>query len=39
MLTGERMIVREGSRYWWVFLVSGILWLLIAWLVRRLNTT
>jgi uncharacterized membrane protein HdeD (DUF308 family) len=39
MLTGERMIVREAARYWWVFLVSGILWLLIAWLVLRLNTT
>src|SRR6266545_4525749 len=31
------MIVREGTRYWWVFLVSGIAWLLIAWLVLRLN--
>jgi uncharacterized membrane protein HdeD (DUF308 family) len=39
MLSGERMIVREGARYWWVFLVSGILWLLIAWLVLRLNAT
>src|SRR4030095_3621057 len=39
MLTGERLIVREGARYWWVFLVSGILWLLLAWLVRRMNQT
>ena len=39
MLSGERMIVREGARYWWVFLVSGILWLLIAWLVLRGNQT
>jgi uncharacterized membrane protein HdeD (DUF308 family) len=39
MLTGERMIVREAARYWWLFLVSGILWLLIAWLVLRLNAT
>jgi hypothetical protein len=39
MLSGERMIVREGARYWWVFLVSGILWLLIAWLVLRLNAS
>jgi uncharacterized membrane protein HdeD (DUF308 family) len=31
--------MREGARYWWAFLVSGILWLLIAWLVLRLNTT
>jgi uncharacterized membrane protein HdeD (DUF308 family) len=39
MLSGERMIVREAARYWWVLLVSGIIWLLIAWLVLRLNTT
>jgi uncharacterized membrane protein HdeD (DUF308 family) len=39
MLTEERMIVREGARYWWVFLVSGILWLLIAWMVLRLNAS
>ena len=39
MVTGERMIVKEATRYWWVFLVSGILWLLIAWLVLRLNST
>jgi uncharacterized membrane protein HdeD (DUF308 family) len=39
MLSGERMIVREGARYWWLFLVSGILWLLIAWMVLRLNST
>jgi uncharacterized membrane protein HdeD (DUF308 family) len=39
MISGERMIMREGARYWWLFLVSGILWLLIAWLVLRLNAT
>jgi hypothetical protein len=39
MLTGERLIVREAARYWWVFLVSGIVWLLIAWMVLRLNAT
>src|SRR4029450_9609471 len=39
MLSGERLTVREGARYWWAFLVSGIVWLLIAWLVLRLNTT
>jgi uncharacterized membrane protein HdeD (DUF308 family) len=39
MLSEERMIVREGARYWLVFLVSGIVWLLIAWLVLRLNAT
>jgi uncharacterized membrane protein HdeD (DUF308 family) len=39
MLTEERLIVREGARYWWLFLVSGIVWLLIAWMVLRLNAT
>ena len=39
MITEERMIVREGARYWWVFLVSGIAWLLIAWLVLRMDIT
>ena len=29
MLSGERMVVREWTRYWWVFLVSGILLSLI----------
>lgn len=39
MMAEERRIVGEGARYWWVLLVSGIAWLLIAWLVLRLNVT
>ena len=39
MITEGRMIVREGSRYWWVFLLTGIAWLLIAWLVLRMDIT
>jgi uncharacterized membrane protein HdeD (DUF308 family) len=39
MLTEERMVVREATRFWWVFLVSGIAWLLIAWVVLRFDTT
>jgi len=39
MIPEERMIVREGARYWWVYLVTGIAWLVIAWLVLRLNQT
>jgi uncharacterized membrane protein HdeD (DUF308 family) len=38
MLTEDR-IVREGARYWWVFLVSGFVWLLVAWIVLRLDET
>ena len=39
MLTEGRMAVRDTARYWWVFLVSGILWLIIAWIVLRMNST
>jgi hypothetical protein len=39
VLSGERMVVRQWARYWWVFLVSGTLWLLIAWVVLRGNQT
>lgn len=39
MLTQGRMIVREAARYWWLYLVSGVSWLVIAWLVLRLNMT
>jgi uncharacterized membrane protein HdeD (DUF308 family) len=39
MITEERMVVREGARYWWLFLVTGIAWLIVAWLVLRLNET
>jgi uncharacterized membrane protein HdeD (DUF308 family) len=39
MLTEERMVVREASKYWWVFLLTGIGWLLISWLVLRANAT
>jgi hypothetical protein len=35
VVTEERMIVREGARSWWLFLVTGIAWLVIAWLVLR----
>src|SRR5512132_1879580 len=39
MLTRENMATREGARYWWVFLLLGLLWFLIAWLALRLNAT
>ena len=34
-----RVLVREGSRYWWVLLLIGIAWLVIAWVVLRANVT
>jgi len=39
MLQEDRVIVREATRYWWVFLVSGILWILVAWVVLRMDIT
>jgi hypothetical protein len=39
MMAEERRIVREGARNWWILLVSGIAWLLIAWIVLRLDVT
>jgi uncharacterized membrane protein HdeD (DUF308 family) len=39
MLNEERRIVRETTKYWWVLLVSGGAWLVIAWLVLRMNAT
>jgi uncharacterized membrane protein HdeD (DUF308 family) len=39
MLTEERMIVREGARNWWVFLLTGIAWLVVGWVVLRMNVT
>ena len=35
----ERRIVREEASNWWILLVSGIAWLLIAWIVLRLDVT
>jgi len=39
MFPAERFVTREVARYWWVPLVSGIAWLVLAWLVLRLNET
>jgi uncharacterized membrane protein HdeD (DUF308 family) len=33
------MLVRERSKYWWVVLLVGIGWLVIAWLVLRADVT
>jgi uncharacterized membrane protein HdeD (DUF308 family) len=31
----SRMLVRGSARYWWVVLLAGIAWLLVAWVVLR----
>jgi uncharacterized membrane protein HdeD (DUF308 family) len=39
MFDDGRVLVREGSRYWWVLLLIGIAWLVVAWVVLRANIT
>ena len=39
MFDEGRVLVREGSRYWWVLLLVGIAWLVVAWVVLRANIT
>lgn len=34
-----RMLVAEASRMWWVFLIGGIAWLGVAWIVLRMDIT
>lgn len=34
-----RMLLAERSKYWWVELLAGIGWLVVAWLVLRANVT
>jgi uncharacterized membrane protein HdeD (DUF308 family) len=33
------LLRREAARWWWVPLVTGVVWLLISWLVLRLDVT
>jgi uncharacterized membrane protein HdeD (DUF308 family) len=33
----DRMLLRGTARYWWVMLVVGVAWLLLAWVVLRAN--
>src|SRR5262245_19855595 len=39
MASEMRTLVRQGARYWWIPLVVGVGWLIVAWLVLRLNQT
>jgi uncharacterized membrane protein HdeD (DUF308 family) len=39
MFDDGRVLLREGSRYWWVLLLVGIAWLVVAWVVLRANVT
>jgi uncharacterized membrane protein HdeD (DUF308 family) len=39
MATEVRTLLREGARYWWIPLITGVAWLVVAWLVLRLNLT
>ena len=39
MMNEERTLVQDAARWWWLFLLAGIAWLLLAWLVLRVNAT
>jgi uncharacterized membrane protein HdeD (DUF308 family) len=39
METEMRTLLRQGASYWWIPLVTGVAWLIVAWLVLRLNQT
>jgi hypothetical protein len=39
MANEARTLLRQGTRYWWIPLLTGVGWLLVAWLVLRLNET
>jgi uncharacterized membrane protein HdeD (DUF308 family) len=39
MDTEVRTLLRQGASYWWIPLITGVAWLIIAWLVLRLNET
>jgi uncharacterized membrane protein HdeD (DUF308 family) len=39
MATEVRTLMREGAGYWWIPLLTGVAWLIVAWLVLRLNET
>jgi uncharacterized membrane protein HdeD (DUF308 family) len=37
--TEVRTLLRQGARYWWIPLVTGVAWLIVAWLVLRMKET
>jgi uncharacterized membrane protein HdeD (DUF308 family) len=39
METEVRTLLRQGASYWWIPLITGVAWLVVAWLVLRLNQT
>jgi uncharacterized membrane protein HdeD (DUF308 family) len=39
METEVRTLLRQAAGYWWIPLITGVAWLIIAWLVLRLNQT
>jgi uncharacterized membrane protein HdeD (DUF308 family) len=39
MFNEGRVLLREGSRYWWILLLVGIAWLVVGWVVLRADIT
>jgi len=39
MRSAAGFVEEKSAKYWWVFLLAGIAWIFIAWLVLRINVT
>ena len=39
METEARTLLRQATDYWWIPLITGVAWLVVAWLVLRRNQT
>ena len=39
MMLEEREAARQAGRLWWVFLITGIAWMIVAWIILRWDPT
>jgi len=39
MRAEAELVSEKASKYWWLFLIAGVAWIFIAWLVLRMNVT
>ena len=39
MMLEEREVAREAGRLWWWFLITGIAWMIVAWIILRWDPT
>jgi uncharacterized membrane protein HdeD (DUF308 family) len=39
MMLEEREVARQAGRLWWLFLITGIAWMMVAWIILRWDPT